>query len=103
MFLVPLTIITGILSLIILIIWYIKRKKRPSVETIILMIISVLSFVTGVFYIVAPLLNFLAKYNILPQIIILSEDEILGTAIITGLIFFFIGLDQISKNFKKKA
>lgn len=102
MVLVPLTIITGIFSLVTLIIWSIQRQKMPGMTTLILIVVSALSFLTGIFYIIAPVINILAKYNLWNYNITLSDEEILGTAVIAGLVFLFIGLDQLIKSYKRK-
>jgi uncharacterized membrane protein len=53
----PILITSGVISLIILIIWSIIKKEKPPIPMIVNLIVSVILFITGIFYIIFPLTN----------------------------------------------
>ena len=101
---IPLLILAGIIAFILLVTWSILRKKRPKFPQIVKIVVSSLTFLTGIFYLIFPIVNLLVKYNLLnPSYnMSVSEEEVLGTAVIVGLIFFFVALDELVKGMKKK-
>lgn len=102
MIIVPTLVIGFIIGLIILTVWSFKRKKIPSIETGIQLVVASISSISGLTYILSGIMNFLnGWFKFIPKINI-SLQEALGVIMFSGLVFLLVGLDQVKKYWKRK-
>ncbi|MBU0757713.1 MAG: hypothetical protein KKF44_06600 [Nanoarchaeota archaeon] len=98
----PVLFIGFIIGLMILITWGIRRKRIPKTETGLQIVVSTISVVSGLSYILTGILNFLNNWiNWIPKIEIPLE-EALGILMVAGLGFLLIGLHELKRNFSRK-
>ena len=99
----PTIIVSAIIGLAISAIWWYKRKRKPQMIFVLVIILSIWSFLIGLSYIYFSAINYLTKYFdvLTPYQLNISPQEIISTASIVGVIFIMVGIDQLIKNWKK--
>lgn len=104
MIIFPTIILAAIIGLLAAIIWWITKRKSPSITKVTLFVVSLLSVFLGLSYVYISLIDYLVTYspNLINYQIEYSSKEIIGTVSIVGVIFIIVGLDQFIKNWKKK-